>query len=129
MKASMPVKTILILGALMSVLAVASPVEERLAEYSKSGISTFDAARGENLWRLKQDERACTSCHGNDPAEVGKHVKTAKPIDPMAPSRNAERFSDARKTAKWFKRNCKWTFGRECTAQEQADILAWLGQQ
>lgn len=47
----------------------------------------------------------------------------------MAVSVNSERLSDAKKVKKWFRRNCKWTFGRECSAQEQADIFAWLNSQ
>ncbi|MFK5970948.1 MAG: DUF1924 domain-containing protein [Candidatus Marithrix sp.] len=27
---------------------------------------------------------------------------------------------------KWFKRNCKWTLGRECNAQEKGDILKFI---
>ncbi|MEA3244387.1 MAG: DUF1924 domain-containing protein, partial [Pseudomonadota bacterium] len=33
---------------------------------------------------------------------------------------------DGKKIEKWFKRNCKWTLGRECTAQEKADFLAYI---
>jgi hypothetical protein len=44
----------------------------------------------------------------------------------MAPSVNPERLTDQRKITKWFKRNCKWTLGRECTHREQGDVLAYL---
>ncbi|HEX7384701.1 MAG TPA: DUF1924 domain-containing protein, partial [Burkholderiaceae bacterium] len=27
---------------------------------------------------------------------------------------------------KWFRRNCGDVLGRECTADEKADIVAWL---
>ena len=43
----------------------------------------------------------------------------------MAPSVNPKRFTDLKKVEKWFRRNCKWTWGRECNAQEKADILQW----
>ena len=39
---------------------------------------------------------------------------------------NAERFTDAAKSEKWFRRNCNDVVGRECTAAEKADVLAWL---
>ena len=44
----------------------------------------------------------------------------------MAPAFNAERFTDAAKVEKWFRRNCNDVVGRECTAAEKADVLAWL---
>jgi hypothetical protein len=39
---------------------------------------------------------------------------------------NAERFTDVKKIEKWFKRNCKDAWGRECTVQEKADFLTFL---
>ena len=44
----------------------------------------------------------------------------------MAPSVNAARLSSRKQIEKWFKRNCKWTLGRECSAQEKGDLLAYL---
>jgi hypothetical protein len=44
----------------------------------------------------------------------------------LAPSAQSDRFSDPEKVEKWFKRNCTWTWGRECTAQEKGDFLAYL---
>ena len=37
-----------------------------------------------------------------------------------------KRFKKLKKVEKWFKRNCKWTFGRTCTEQEKGDMLAYL---
>ena len=51
---------------------------------------------------------------------------TGKVIGPLAPAFNPERFTDAAKTEKWFRRNCNDVMGRECTAGEKADVLAWL---
>ena len=92
----------------------------------------FSVAEGEGLWNRTfvdggtGQERSCALCHTSDPRQGGKHAKTGKPIEPMAPSVNPERLTDNRKIAKWFKRNCKWTLGRECTTQEQGDVLAFL---
>ena len=47
----------------------------------------------------------------------------------MARSVNPERLTEVKKLNKWFLRNCKWTYGRECTAQEKGDILVWLSDQ
>jgi len=33
---------------------------------------------------------------------------------------------DPAKVEKWFRRNCNDVMGRECTAGEKADVLAWL---
>jgi hypothetical protein len=53
-------------------------------------------------------------------------VKTGKAIAPLAPAANAERFTDAGKAEKWFRRNCNDVLGRACTASEKADVLAYL---
>jgi hypothetical protein len=100
-----------------------------LDTYRQQGVERTDAAKGRQLWYAAAGERSCTSCHGEVPAAAGKHVKTGKPIEPMAPSVNPERYRSAKKIEKWFLRNCKWTFGRECSAQEKADILTWLASQ
>jgi hypothetical protein len=101
----------------------------QLNVYRQQGIEQADPARGSQLWYSMPNQRGCTSCHGENPASVGKHVKTGKSIEPMAPSLNPARFQSAKKIEKWFLRNCKWTFGRECSMQEKADILTWLAGQ
>ena len=92
--------------------------------------SGFTADRGKQLWNQKYtvsgQPRSCASCHTGDPRQAGKHVRTGKPIKPMAPSVDSDRFADPKKTAKWFKRNCKWTLGRECNEQEKGDITRYL---
>ncbi|WP_217125664.1 DUF1924 domain-containing protein [Hydrogenophilus thiooxidans] len=69
---------------------------------------------------------SCSSCHGDDPRQEGRHTITGKRIKPLAPVANPERFTDSAKIAKWFRRNCTEVVGRECTLQEQADLLAFL---
>jgi hypothetical protein len=51
---------------------------------------------------------------------------TKKPIRPLAPAANAERFTNQDKIDKWFKRNCNDVVKRACTAQEKGDVLAYL---
>jgi hypothetical protein len=60
------------------------------------------------------------------PTQAGKHASTGKPIGALAPAFNSERFVETAKTEKWFRRNCNDVVGRECTAAEKADALAWL---
>ena len=110
--------------------ALADTVDERLAAYQAEGARDFSAERGKEMWfktfATEGQERSCTSCHSNNARVSGKHAKTGKPIKPMAPSVNPERLTEVKKIEKWFKRNCKWTLGRECTPQEKGDFLAFL---
>ncbi len=96
-------------------------------EYLQANGGQADAEAGRRLW-MKQGVkgRSCTTCHGKDLTRAGKHKRTGKRIEPMAPSVNPKRLTDPKKVAKWFKRNCKWTLGRECTLAEKADVLVWL---
>jgi len=53
----------------------------------------------------------------------GSHFKTQKIIEPMAHSKNLDRYLKVKKIEKWFKRNCKWTLGRICSDQEKCHFL------
>jgi len=117
-----------------SALAENTTIDTLLQAYAAQGAAEADAEQGQYLWqktyRANGDvsERSCTSCHTEDLTTPGKHVKTNKLIKPMAPSVNPERLTDQKKIEKWFKRNCKWTMGRECTAQEKAGFLLYLNK-
>ena len=92
-----------------------------------AGFQDFSAARGEKFFKDKHGgDWNCESCHTKNPAASGKHAKTDKPIDPLAPAANAERFTEMKKVQKWFKRNCNDVLERLCTPQEQGDVLAYL---
>ena len=85
------------------------------------------ASRGEQFFNARHGgEWSCASCHGNPPVGQGKHAKTGKAVAPLAPAANAERFADAAKAEKWFRRNCNDVLSRACTPSEKADVLAWL---
>ena len=87
-------------------------------------------SEGKRLWYKPQiingQERSCTTCHGLDPTLPGRHQRTLKLIEPMSQKINNKRFKSEKKVEKWFKRNCKWAWGRECTSQEKSDILMFL---
>ncbi len=106
--------------------------EQSLRDYKSQGVGPFSRQAGERLWlsvhaaKDKGPERSCSDCHGSDLKQSGKHLRTGKPIKPMAPTVNAERLTDRKKMEKWFKRNCKWTFGRECTPQEKGDLILFI---
>ncbi len=115
-------------------LADSATVNKLLQGYAAQGATSPDAKQGELLWQKKFSragqfpERSCASCHTRDLTATGKHVKTGKIIKPMSPSVNAERFSDSKNVEKWFKRNCLWTIGRQCTAQEKADLTVYINR-
>jgi hypothetical protein len=113
----------------------AGVVDQLLDEYSgKTGIA-FDAGQGRTLWTTTHTNnkaskaRSCSTCHTENLAATGKHAKTRKPIEPLAPSVNSERLTDAKTIEKWFLRNCKWTLGRECTPEEKGHFLKFISSQ
>jgi hypothetical protein len=117
----------LMAGALLPLAAhAATPADLQAAYGARSGTSA-DPERGRQLFtRRHGHEWSCSSCHGAVPTQAGTHASTGKPIGPLAPAFNPERFVDAAKTEKWFRRNCNDVIGRECSAAEKADVIAWL---
>jgi len=110
-----------------AVAAHALTPAEMLAGYSAAAGKPAAAERGQQWFTSRQGrEWSCASCHGATPTQAGKHASTGKPIAALAPGFNPERFTDAAKTEKWFRRNCNDVIGRECSAAEKADMLAWL---
>ena len=113
-------------------LAMATPATDaEFAKFKAAGAKDFSAQNGRQLWDktftgAEGDKRSCTTCHGSDLNKPGKHAKTRKVIDPMATTANPKRYTDEEKIEKWFKRNCEWVMGQECTAQEKGDILQFL---
>ena len=105
----------------------ASFLERFNAEARSAGEGFGNAARGQEFFnKTHGSEWKCASCHGAVPTGKGEHAVTHKVIEPMAPASNPQRFTDAAKVDKWFRRNCKDVLSRECTAREKADVLAWL---
>jgi hypothetical protein len=115
----------LLAGAAVAVQA-AAPSELQQGYAALAG-SPAEATRGQAFFTQTHGQTwSCASCHGKTPTQDGRHASTGKAIAPLAPAFNAERFTDAAKAEKWFRRNCKDVAGRECTAAEKADVLAWL---
>ncbi len=98
--------------------------------YRAAGAAEFSAARGEKMWNAvhqgKGGAMSCATCHTADLRSAGKHHVTGKEIEPLAPSANPARLTDARTVEKWFKRNCKEVLARECSAQEKGDFIAFI---
>ncbi|HRD71942.1 MAG TPA: DUF1924 domain-containing protein [Aquimonas sp.] len=88
-----------------------------------------DPDRGARFFRTAQGEDwRCSSCHTEDPRQAGEHITTGKAIEALSPLATPSRFTDVAKTDKWFRRNCGDVVGRECTAAEKADVIAFLLQ-
>jgi hypothetical protein len=122
---------LLLLTATTQLFAAA---EQSLNDYRSLGAGPFDAQAGRRLWlsSIRPDtggnERSCSDCHGQYLELPGKHIRTGKVIDPMNPAVTPQRLANSEKIEKWFLRNCKWTFGRECTAQEKGDLILFIQQ-
>ena len=88
--------------------------------------ATRGKALYEHAFNKHADMASCVACHTADPRAQGKHAITGKSIAPLSPLANPERFADAAKTEKWFKRNCNDVAGRECSAAEKSDFVEFL---
>jgi Domain of unknown function (DUF1924) len=110
-------------GAILASLAAA-------AKQADPGFAGFSSERGRQFFLAqhiegKIDTPSCTTCHTRDPTVPGR-TRALKPIAPMAVSKTPDRFTDQAKVDKWFYRNCMSVLGRECTAVEKGDFIAYL---
>ncbi len=97
---------------------------------AQAGVSGFSADAGRQLFMSqntggKPATPSCSTCHTSDPRNVG-HTRVGKVIQPMAVSRNPERFTDPAKVEKWFGRNCRSVLGRECTPTEKGNFITYM---
>jgi hypothetical protein len=89
---------------------------EAQARSGNPAFAGFSEQRGASFFRTTQGgDWSCATCHTDDPRRAGKHTAA-----------NPARFTDAAKTDKWFRRNCKDVLKRECSAQEKGDVVAYL---
>ena len=91
------------------------------------GFRGFSAERGRRFFtETHGNDWRCASCHTDTPMSEGRHAVTGRALRPLAPAANPARFTDAAKVEKWFRRNCRDVVGRECSAVEKGDVIAWL---
>jgi len=115
-----------------SAVLASTTVEQLLQEYQAQGASQFSTESGKIFWNQKfyssgtHQQRSCSSCHTANLRQYGKHATTGKEIKPLAPSVMSKRLTNPKKIRKWFRRNCIWTLGRECTNQEKGNVLMYL---
>lgn len=124
---------LLVLACLGSAARAEADFGKLYRMYSQAGGREFNASRGKDFWLKERpgeggDAVNCATCHGTDLRKPGRHNKSGKAIEPMAPSVNKDRYTDVEKLEKWFLRNCKQVVRRECTAQEKGDVLRYLSQ-
>jgi cytochrome c peroxidase len=125
-------KYLLFILLFIALPAAAEPARDMLSRYAAEAGPGFSpsAERGRQFYHrnfgISADMPACASCHTDRPGGQGQHAITGKRIAPLAPAANPERFTRSDKTEKWFRRNCKEVVGRECTAAEKGDVLAFL---
>lgn len=120
--------------ALVAVLAAAAPAAAAdsalLAKYAAQAPAKGSAERGRTLYSAVHADKqgrdvSCATCHTPDPRQTGQ-TRAGKPVEPLAPSANPQRFTDEVKVEKWFGRNCGDVLSRACTPQEKADFIAYL---
>lgn len=112
-------------------LAAAGSFMNDYAAQARQTDATFSPSveRGKAFYHTEKQtpdgKLACAGCHTADPRGTGK-TSAGKAIEPLAPGVNPQRFSDLKKTEKWFRRNCNDVFARECTPAEKADFIAYV---
>lgn len=134
-----PTPTLLIasLGLALAAPVIAGPGQDAvLAAYQQQaaaadpGFAGFSAGRGKAFFAAtrtggKPDTPSCATCHTTSPLQAGQ-TRAGKAIAPMAVSRSPDRFTDIAKTEKWFARNCNSVLGRDCSAIEKGDFIAYM---
>lgn len=99
----------------------------QLSQWSAAAGAPGSPERGRAFFNSRHGKDvSCASCHGSVPTGPGKHSSTGKVLEPLSPVSNSKAFTDSAKINKWFRRNCNDVVGRECSAQEKADVIAFL---
>ena len=127
-------KTSIPLASLLAAMLVLPPAQaadtsitEQLTRWNAQATAPGNADRGQVFFSSKHGaDWSCASCHGTPPTGQGKHASTGKAIAALAPAFNPQAFTDTAKVDKWLRRNCKDVLSRECSANEKADVLAYL---
>lgn len=99
----------------------------QLERFSTQAGAAGQAERGRVFFISRHGgEWSCASCHGQPPVGAGRHAGTGKALEPLAPAFNPASLTDSTRVDKWLRRNCRDVLQRECSAQEKADVIAYL---
>lgn len=113
---------------------IAEDVKSTLLHYQNEFKNEFgkqlnpDESKGKLLYFTESEIKkgtSCTTCHTQSPLQSGK-TRANKVIDPLSPNVNNKRFTDLKKTEKWFRRNCQDILGRDCTAEEKINFITYV---
>lgn len=121
-------------GLLLGLAAAGSTHADTPAQildaYVKKAGAPGSPERGQKLFTQRRKGNnlfeSCAECHGAVPTGKGRDAVSEKAIAPLAPAANPKRLTDAGKVDNLLRVNCKDVVGRDCTAQEKADVLSWL---
>ncbi len=125
-------KALIAATVLLAAPALADTPDSLMRGYAEQARTTSASyagpspAAGRRLFHQQPRDWSCATCHTDQPTATGRHAITGKAISPLSPVANPERFRDAAKVEKWFKRNCSDTLGRLCTPAEKADLISFL---
>ena len=76
-------------------LAASETTKTMLQELKADAAEPFSASAGLATWNSVANGRSCTSCHTDSVHVDGRHERTGKIIEPMAPSVNPQRLMPA----------------------------------
>jgi hypothetical protein len=97
---------------------------------NKVAYQPFSADAGREFYLKRRTwqtfDYTCSACHTDNPSNEGRHTESKKPIKPLAPAANPERFTDADKVEKSFAQHCFDLYDRDCKAQEKGDYIAYM---
>ena len=94
-------------------------------------VEDFSAENGRQIYLMSrnwegEEQPACAACHTENPKSEGTHVQSKKPIKPLAPAVNPERFTNVEKVEKNFAKHCRDLYDRDCTPMEKGHFLTYL---
>jgi len=94
-------------------------------------VEEFSPEGGRQIYLMSRtwegdEQPACATCHTDNPKQEGKHAVSKKPISPLAPAANPERFISVEKVETNFSKHCRELYSRDCTATEKGHFLTYL---
>ena len=110
-------------------VALADTPASILEKYEKLAGAPGSPERGKKLFTTDFKQVlgwTCSSSHTEDPSRHGQDQLKEKPIEPLAPAANPKRLTNPLHVESTLNINCGDVVGRKCTAQEKADLMAWL---
>ena len=120
-----------VINKLMADFAAQDKAVAAKAKRAPIKVEEFSAETGKKLFMKSrnwegEDAPACAACHTEDPRQMGKHAASKKPIKPLAPTANPERFTSVDKVEKNFSKHCMEIYNRDCDPAEKGHYLAYL---